>query len=324
MGQKVNPTIFRLGKINTWKSKYLEKKSTEITLCTNQYLEIKKLIFKYFKRNNLIIQNYKFYYSYNSCYIIINYYHKTFKKLKIKKIKTKKKVKNKLDVVLCKSKLSSSLKNARQLIIQGKVLINNKTTENKSYIVNKGDIIKVNPNKFYLEKLFESLTLSNHNKSFKIFLITNSLNQKIQKIINNKVQKKLLSRTLIKLRKYKQNDFFKEGINLLFRCTTNKETSNLLAQYIATQLPKLKLHKFFLHFIRDSLRLLFKTKNFSNLKGIKIQVKGRFNGAPRARKQIINIGKGVPILTINSNIDYSETTSYNHKKGTFGVKVWIY
>lgn len=324
MGQKTNPTIFRLGKINTWKSKYLEKKSTEITLYTNQYLEIKKLIFKYFKKNNLIIQNYKFYYLYNSCYIVVNYYYQSFKESKIKKIKTIEPLDNKLDVVLCKSKLSSNLKKARQLIIQGKVLINNKTIKNKSYILNVGDIIEVNPNKLYLKKLFESLTLSNQNKSFKIFLITNSLNQKIQKIINNKAQKKLLSRTLIKLRKYKQSDFFEEGINLLFRCTTNKKTSNLLAQFIATQLPKLKLHKFFLYFIRDSLRLFFKTKNFSNLKGIKIQVKGRFNGAPRARKQTINIGKRMPILTINSNIDYSETTSYNRKRGTFGIKIWIY
>ena len=67
---------------------------------------------------------------------------------------------------------------------------------------------------------------------------------------------------------------------------------------------------------------LFFNKTFSKCKGIKIKVKGRFNGAPRAKDKLINIKNGVPTLTINSKIDYAETTSFS-PNGTFGVKVWI-
>jgi ribosomal protein S3 len=67
---------------------------------------------------------------------------------------------------------------------------------------------------------------------------------------------------------------------------------------------------------------MFGTKTFSIAKGIKIKIKGRFNGAPRAKHKIINIGNNMPVLTLNSNIDYAETTSYT-SNGTFGVKVWV-
>ena len=63
-------------------------------------------------------------------------------------------------------------------------------------------------------------------------------------------------------------------------------------------------------------------KEFSKCKGIKIKIKGRFNGAPRARDKYILIGNGVPALTIDSKIDYAEDVSFT-ANGTFGVKVWI-
>jgi len=76
-----------------------------------------------------------------------------------------------------------------------------------------------------------------------------------------------------------------------------------------------------LRFIKNAL-LFFNDKNFSKINGIKIKVKGRFNRAPRARHKFIIIGKGVPALTLNSKIDYAESTSFS-TNGTFGVKVWI-
>jgi ribosomal protein S4 len=72
-------------------------------------------------------------------------------KPKIKKIRSIRKFKNKLDILLYQLKLSYNLKTARQLIIHGKVLVNNKIIKNKSYILRTGDIIKVNP-KFWLPK----------------------------------------------------------------------------------------------------------------------------------------------------------------------------
>ena len=82
------------------------------------------------------------------------------------------------------------------------------------------------------------------------------------------------------------------------------------------------MFKFFLRFIKATL-IIFNNNPLSKLQGIKIQIKGRINGAPRAKHKIININNGVPVLSLNSKIDYSEATSYT-TNGTLGIKVWIY
>jgi ribosomal protein S4 len=50
-----------------------------------------------------------------------------------------------LDTILHQAKFSLSIRNARQLILHGKVLINNKPVKIKSYLVKPGDLITVNP-----------------------------------------------------------------------------------------------------------------------------------------------------------------------------------
>ena len=47
MGQKTNPNILRLGKTKDWKSKYLEKKPTELSTYIFKDIEIQKFIFKF-------------------------------------------------------------------------------------------------------------------------------------------------------------------------------------------------------------------------------------------------------------------------------------
>lgn len=116
--------------------------------------------------------------------------------------------------------------------------------------------------------------------------------------------------------------FFKEGVNLAFSCVNNEKSSELISNFISTNFRKLKRHNFFLKFIK-SILTVFVLKTFSSkISGIKIKVKGRFNGAPRAKHKIINIGRNMPVLALNSKIDYAETTAYTIN-GTFGVKVWV-
>ncbi len=159
------------------------------------------------------------------------------------------------------------------------------------------------------------------NKNIKIFLTLNQLNQNNYQE-NNKDKIKFLKKNLIKLRKYKQNKFFKEGVNILFMSTTQIQKANLLTQFISTHLSKSKKkHNLFLKFVKTTLTL-FTSNKFSILKGIKIKISGRLNGRPRARNKIITIGQGVPIITLNSNIDYAESTAYT-SNGTLGVKVWV-
>ena len=83
---------------------------------------------------------------------------------------------------------------------------------------------------------------------------------------------------------------------------------------------KTKSHTQFLFTLKDILVTLHKTK-IAKTKGIKIKIKGRFNGKARSASKIIIIGE-IPIQTLDENIDYSESTSYTFN-GTFGVKVWI-
>lgn len=48
-----------------------------------------------------------------------------------------------LDTVLYRSKFAFSVRNARQLILHGKILVNNKPIKTKSYVLRPGDIITI-------------------------------------------------------------------------------------------------------------------------------------------------------------------------------------
>jgi len=52
---------------------------------------------------------------------------------------------HRLDTILYRSKFSISIRNAKQLIVHGKISINNKTVRTPSYKVVPGDLITVNP-----------------------------------------------------------------------------------------------------------------------------------------------------------------------------------
>lgn len=326
MGQKTNPNIFRLGKTNNWKSKYFEKKITEYSIYSKKDLEIKNFIYTFFKNQKIriTIHDCKMYYLQKSLHIFISYHQNldwlslSISKTKVKKSKISKKIR-------CIKKKKPDIETFlnRQIIYKTKKKIKNKTLK-----IQKAKTYKINRNlkmKLFIKKMFESLkmklligkffeSLTNFTlKKFKLFLMLQQLNNNIEQTTKKKS---------VQLRKYRNNKFFQEGIKILFTCATNKKSSKLLAQFIAIQLKNLKQHNFFLRFIKDALSL-FKKNIFSRFKGIKIKVKGRLNGRPRARNRVIKIANSLPVLTLNSNINYSEATAFT-PNGTFGVKVWIH
>lgn len=357
MGQKTNPNIFRLENIQEWKSKYFEKKSTEFSIYAFKDVEIKKFIRKFFNDNGLAIHTIKLYYLEGTLNVFVSYFLTTKstslvsnlnKTQKIKLIpqpkqtnneKSKKKVYNKIKASVKKyfnyqqlqyalnlNKLlkKNSLRKAKKVLRYNEQILQIRRVRflkyYKSYLATKNYInAKSIKNNAFLEKFFESLTQFT-NQKFTISLTLHQVNKDIKRTITKK-KLEVLKKSLTQLRKYKQNEFFKEGINILFSCTIKKKSSDLLANFIANQLKKLKRHNFFIKFIKTSLNL-FSGKTFSIVKGIKIKIKGRFNGAPRAKHKIINIGSGVPVLTLDSNISYSEATAYT-SNGTFGVKIWV-
>lgn len=281
------------------KKKFLKKKKKIFFSSLATLSDKPKFKTTYKKKNSIIkdsVKNYKNYQELNYC---INTLPMLLKKKKFliayKIIKTEK---NSLKI-----KRLNFLKNYKKYL----------------FIKNYKDAKTIETNKF-LSKFFESIHLF-INKKINIFLTIQQLNKNLKQNID--IDKlKLLKKKLINFKRYDQNKFFKDGVNVIFVCATQKNSANLLAQFIAIQLAKIKRHNFFLKFIKATL-LLFNKNNLSNIQGIKIKIKGRFNGAPRAKHKIITIGNGVPNLTINSKIDYSEETAYT-SNGTFGVKVWIH
>lgn len=58
------------------------------------------------------------------------------------------------------------------------------------------------------------------------------------------------------------------------------------------------------------------------IKGAKIKIKGRLNGAEIARKEWLSRGR-IPLQTMRADIDYAQATAYT-TYGTIGITVWIY
>lgn len=347
MGQKINPIIFRLNNTNNWESKYLEKKSTESAVYNFKDIEMRKFIHKFFDSNGLAIHKLKLAYLNNDLYIFVSYFStlKTvslintnnkkqhikiiakqinndnyYKYDKLKKSNKKYLKYNELNHIqkLKKNSKTKTILNKEKQTLKFRRIRFLKYYKNYLLTQKYKNLSNIKANSF-LNKFFESLSDFTKNK-LNIYLTLNKLNNNIKQDVTKK-NLKILKKNLVKLKRYEQNEFFKEGVNILFLATTQKSSAKLLSQFIANQLKKLKRHNFFLRFIKNTL-ILFNDKTFSTLKGMKIKIKGRFNRAPRARHKIIEIGNGVPALTISTNIDYAETTAFT-SNGTFGIKVWI-
>jgi ribosomal protein S3 len=93
--------------------------------------------------------------------------------------------------------------------------------------------------------------------------------------------------------------------------------ASTISQSIVDALEK---RKPFRQVIKNAQKVLLKDKN--RVKGVKIQVAGRLNGAEIARTEWVRGGR-VPLQTLSSNIDYSYRTA-STIYGIIGVKVWIF
>ncbi len=127
---------------------------------------------------------------------------------------------------------------------------------------------------------------------------------------------KLLESKLSELRK---NRKFTELISLSLNIEELKRSeisASVVAQNIAWDLEK-RLP--FRRMIKRSLDQIIQNKD---VKGAKIEVSGRLNGAEIARREHLNKGE-MPLQNLRANIDYGEATAFT-TFGTVGVKIWIY
>jgi hypothetical protein len=124
---------------------------------------------------------------------------------------------------------------------------------------------------------------------------------------------------------FRKEIYYVPGIFLFCLMNTTKNTSSLLSKFIARffkifhRTKNLNKFLFFLSKFVESIDLIgFKDQ----IKGLKIQISGRFKGEPRTKTRIFEKGQ-IPLQTISNNISYSLThvhTSY----GVFGIKVWVF
>ncbi len=314
MGQKVNPNTYRLGINKNWKTEFFEKKYKELPVYIHKDLSIKSFIERFLETQNLLLHNYKLNYSDFNLNIFISYYvtssFSTDKKLNLKVKKNKRSQKKKKNL---KHDFSNKIKN--YLIKNYKFLVFNSSFKTLESIISQKNFMS-NPNTYSLNKMTKILNLFLGNK----FNITTTF-KCINKIENLNIKKiQIIKKKLLLLSRFKNLSSFKETINIIFVITNYKNSSSLLSRFLALQLKKIKRQKFFLNFLKKTL-YLFISSNFSRIKGIKLIIKGRLNGVPKAKHKILKIGD-ISIQTIDSNVDYSEST-FHTVNGSYGIKVWI-
>ncbi|PIU24381.1 30S ribosomal protein S3 [Candidatus Berkelbacteria bacterium CG08_land_8_20_14_0_20_39_8] len=91
--------------------------------------------------------------------------------------------------------------------------------------------------------------------------------------------------------------------------------ASVVAQNIAAQIEKRMPY-------RRAMKQAIEKAEQSGVKGIKVQVSGRLNGAEIARSEKSIIGL-VPLSTLKSQIDYAYIPAHT-TYGIIGIKVWIY
>lgn len=335
MGQKVNPNIFRLGINKTWKTRFFEKKLQELPLYTFKDLEIKSYIERFLEKHGLILHDHRQHYSNSTLNIYVSYFvtsdfnlkkNESQKLIVVNELGEKKSVRSAIQIVNAKlpaeEKLQNEIADSAHFYKVRKYLTVNqykdlrKFVRTESTLMANNQLIRVKNKakvKSVFDQLFKVLNLFTKNK-LNIVINFCCINKDLNFLKFSQMKKFSL------FQKFRNTPFLKEGVELLFHVVYNKNSANLLVRFIAFQLKKIKRQKFFLSFLKQVLSVLIDS-NFSKVKGIKIIIKGRLNGVPRAKHKIISVGD-VPVQSINEELDYSQTTVHN-SSGSYGIKAWI-
>nr|YP_007890166.1 ribosomal protein S3 [Pleodorina starrii]AFY64437.1 ribosomal protein S3 [Pleodorina starrii] len=170
---------------------------------------------------------------------------------------------------------------------------------------------KENPNAL-LQRVTKTLTQSTKNP------LTSHVEQEGSGSIT-KLQKAFLTQIENQRKMYKSNLALIPKISIKFfsvKTTDIFEKASIVADSIVDALEK---RKAFRGVIKKAKEDLMRRRR---VKGVKIQVSGRLNGAEIARSEWVRAGR-VPLQTLRANIDYSYRTA-NTIYGIIGVKVWIF
>jgi hypothetical protein len=316
MGQKTNAYLFRLGTgKKNWDYKHIEKTKEEASFYLYKNVEIQKYINRFFRLYRLNLHSFKINYSDNLLQFFISYH------IAIKTIYIVNKIHSNQNLLIKdnrKQKKTNFIYKRMKIIKKIKNTLSHKKFQTKqtSHLNNFGEVLLESLSIYTKRKVNIALTLQNLN--------TNSHSQLKKEKTEN------LKSVLLQLKKFVKNIFFKEAVNVLFIVMTKRKSAKLLSDFISNQIKLNQLRtdqsrvskkdNYFIGFLKQALGVFVKSE-VSSIKGIKLVIKGRINGAARARSIILQFGK-LPLQSFNAKIDYSQSTAYT-PNGTFGVKVWV-
>ena len=158
------------------------------------------------------------------------------------------------------------------------------------------------------------------NQVTKTFLSISQKNSYQQGADHNKNYHDVFVEQLQKQRKIcQQNIQLMPKISIQFYSVKPQNFKTRASSVADSIVDDLEKRKAFRRVIKKAKEDLMKTPK---VKGVKIQVSGRLNGAEIARSEWVRAGR-VPLQTLRANIDYCYKTAQT-MYGIIGVKVWIY
>ena len=134
--------------------------------------------------------------------------------------------------------------------------------------------------------------------------------------VNNDEKLEQLSKNVIKL--IKRSNVLRHGTKIDIEynhVSWENMSATLLGKWIALELEKGTPFRP----LKKTIQEWFKDNN--QLTGLRVQVKGRLQGAEIANKDWFSLGKS-SLQTIVNPIDYSETRAYT-LSGVLGIKIWL-
>ncbi len=179
-----------------------------------------------------------------------------------------------------------------------------------------------------LQILLEQKLKTYRSKNFNVLNLSNSANLQIQSklacsqavfkpnsqfILQNQKSKTITNGTLqseIPL----SLDSVKISIHVL-KIGNPDTKANLVADFLVERLEKRGS-------FRQAVKAAIRRCQRAKVKGIKIQIAGRLNGAEIARTEWVREGR-VPLQTLRADIDYSYKTAKTIY-GILGIKIWIF
>jgi small subunit ribosomal protein S3 len=115
----------------------------------------------------------------------------------------------------------------------------------------------------------------------------------------------------------KASDKIKRNFKIEIREVKNPFTKASLVAEMAGQQIEKRIP--FRQVLKKSIERVMQDKE---IKGIRMEVSGRLNGAEMARTEWIRHGR-VPLQTISANIDYSSKEAKTIY-GLLGIKIWLF